>query len=551
MRHYFWILRVLAAILLFIGTVGFVSDKDLPIMKGKKTVATVNNEPITLDEFNQELATIHQGIVGDQKTERERISGLLERLINTRLIIQEARRMGLDELKELKEREDVFARQTLRDELIDRHVKDIKPDEKEVEKIYKESVKEFKIRSILFEKEEDAKQMEGLVKAGMNFDETFKKFLSDKKGKGEEEGSYLKSKELLPEIEEAVSKMTIGSFSSVIKIKSGYVIFKLEDIRFPEDPGIREKIKLDILLRKQKEAYFEYFKALKKKYAKANERLLKGLDFESKEPGFEKLVKDKRVLVEIRGEKPITVGEFSEYMKQQLFHGIERAVEAKRLNKRKEQVLDDMLQKRILRKEAVRLGIDKTEGYKSKVKENENSLLFGAFVAKAVAPDIKLKEEELKTYYDQHIKEYTYPEMMKIKSLAFLKREDAEKAIVNLRKGTDFQWLKTNAEGQLDKDKKGALSFEGNLLTKRDLPENVQKAVSGAKSGDFRLLANPENYFYVLSIQEVIPPRAQPYPEAREQIAKKIYNEKLTKAVEDYADKLRALSEVKIYLKEN
>ena len=41
---------------------------------------------------------------GDQKAEKEKISGLLKRLINTRLIIQEARRMGLDELKELKER---------------------------------------------------------------------------------------------------------------------------------------------------------------------------------------------------------------------------------------------------------------------------------------------------------------------------------------------------------------------------------------------------------------------------------------------------------------
>ena len=44
-------------------------------------------------------------------------------------------------------------------------------------------------------------------------------------------------------------------------------------------------------------------------------------------------------------------------------------------------------------------------------------------------------------------------------------------------------------------------------------------------------------------------PRPQPYAEAREEIAKKIYNEKLTKAVEDYADKLRAVSEVKIYSK--
>ena len=553
MRHYSWTLRILVAIFSligFIGTAGSGSDKDLPIMKGKKTVATVNNEPITVDEFNQVIATLPREMGGDQKAEKEKTSGLLKRLINTRLIIQEARRMGLDELKELKERVDVFARQTLRDELIDRHVRDIKPDEKEVEKTYRESVKEFKIKSILLEKEEDAKQMEGFLKAGRNFDETLKTFLSDKKGKGGEEGGYLKSKELLPEIEEAVSKMTTGAMSPVIRIKSGYVIFKLEDIRFPEDPKLREKVKLDILLQKQKEAYFEYFKTLKRKYAKVNEGLLKGLDFESKEPGFEKLLKDKRNLAEIRGEKPITVGEFLEYMKQQLFHGVERAVEAKRLNKRKEQILDEMLQKRIFRKEALRLGIDKTEEYKNKVKVNENSLLFGGFVAKAVAPDITLKEEELKAYYDQHIKEYTYPEMMKIKSLVFSKREDAEKAIVNLRKGTDFQWLKANAEGQVDKNTKGVLDFEGNLLTTKDLPELVQKAVSGAKSGDFRLLANPENYYYVLSIQEVIPPRPRPYPEAREQVAKKIYNEKITKAVEDYADKLRAVSDVKIYLKD-
>jgi PPIC-type PPIASE domain/SurA-like N-terminal domain len=537
MKHYPWMLRIVLVVFLFMGTAGLAPEKDLPIMMGKRTVATVNNEPITLDEFNHELATMPQGTGGDQKAEREKISGLLRRLINTRLIIQEARRMGLDELKEVKERADIFAKQTLRDELIDRQVRDIKPDEKEVEETYREFVKEFKIKSILFEKEEDAKQMEGLIKAGMNFDEALKKFLSEKKGKGNEDGDYLRTKALLPEIKEAVSKMTIGSFSP--------------DIRLPEDPEIRGKIKLDILLRKQKDAYSEYFKTLRKKYAKVNEGLLKGLDFESKEHGFDKLLKDKRVLVEIRGEKPITVSDFSEYMKQQLFHGVERAVEAKRLNRRKEQILDEMLQKRIFRKEALRLGIDKTEEYRNKLKENENSLLFGTFVAKAVAPDIKLTEEELKTHYDQHIKEYTYPEMMKIKSLVFSKREDAEKAIVNLRKGTDFQWLEANAEGQVDKNRKGVLIFEGNVLTTKDLPDNVQKAVSGARSGDVRLLADPNNYFYVLFIQDVIPSRPQPYPEVKEGIAKKIYNEKLIKAMEEYAGKLRAVSDVKVYLKEN
>ena len=540
MKHFVLAMSVL--IFLVTATTHAAMGQALPVIKGKKTVATVNDEPIPLEEFNREVLSLKAA--GDKKKEDE----LLKRLINTRLIIQEARRMGLDELKELKERVDVFSRVTLRDELIERYVKDIKPDEKGVERAYRESIKELKIKSILFEKEEDAKAMEDALKGGKDFGETLRKFVADKKGKGSEEGNYLKEKEALPEIAEGASKMKIGSTSPVVKIKAGFVIFKLEDIRFPDDPKVKEQVRLDVLRQKQKEAVVKYENALKAKYAKVNEQLLKDLDFESKESGFEKLLKDKRVVAEIKGEKPITVGEFAEYMKQQLFHGVERAVEAKRLNKKKNQALDEMLQKRVLRKEALRLGIDKREGYQSKVKGYEDSLIFGAFVQKAVAPDVKLKEEELKADYDGHIKEYTYPEMLKMVSLVFGKRDDAERAVINLRKGADFQWIKENAEGQVDPNTKGVLNFDGRLLTTKDLPEGVGKAVTGARTGDFRLFESPDNFFYVLFIQEVIAPKPQPYPEVREMIAKKIYNEKLIKAVEEYADKLRALSDVKIYL---
>jgi hypothetical protein len=213
-------------------------------------------------------------------------------------------------------------------------------------------------------------------------------------------------------------------------------------------------------------------------------------------------------------------------------------------------MLEEMLHKRVLRKEALRLGIDKTEDYKNKVKEYENSLVFGAFIQKAVVPDVKLKEEELKAYYDRHIKDYTYPEMIRMSTLVFERREDAEKTILTLRKGTEFQWVKANAEGQLDRTTRGILDLDGKLLVTRDLPEELKKVVSGAKAGDFRLYQSSENHFYILSIQQVVPSRPQPYEEAREKVAQKIYDDKLKRAVEDYADKLRALSDVKVYLKD-
>ena len=540
------------SMVIFIGTVGMTlgAEQSLPVVKGKKIVASVNEELITLDQFNQELEMLHQKVPGEKKGGKGNPLDLLNRMINTRLIIQEARRMGLHELKEIRERVDVFARVTLRDDLIERQIKDIKPDEKEVEEVYKESIKEWKIKSILFEKEENAKKMDSEIKAGKNFDEVLKKFLADKLGKGSQEAEYLKGKDLLPPVAEAVSKMKVGTVSPIIPIKSGFVILKLEDIQFPDNPIAKEQVRLEVLRKKQKDAVIKFDKSLKKKYVKVNEGLLKSLDFESKEPGFDKLLKDKRVVAEIKGENPITVGEFADYMKQQLFHGVDRAIETKRLNKRKDKVLEEVLNKRVFRKEALRLGIDKTESYKNKVKEEENAVIFGAFVKKAVAPDIKLKEEEIKAYYDQHIKEYTYPEMMKINSLVFSKREDAEKTLTSLRQGTDYQWLKANAEGQVDKGSKGVIDLDEKLLTTKDLPEDVQKVVSGAKSGDFRFFESPEKHFYVLLIQEVIPPRPQPYPEAREKIANKIYGEKITKALEEYADKIRAVSDVKVYLKD-
>ncbi len=539
---------LMTIILLLIGTAALAAEADLPVIKGKKIVATVNGEPITLEEYKRDLASLDTK-EGEKKAEKEQSSALLKRLINTRLIVQEGKRSGLDELPEIKQRVEVFARVTLRDELMGRHVKDIKAGPQEVDKFYKDSIKEVKTSSVLFEKEDGAKKFEKAIKEGSKFEETLQKFLSDKTAKGSEVGKYLKYKEVMPEIASAIGKLKIGEMSPIVRLKSGFVISRLEDIRYTEDPEAKEWAKQEALKQKQKDALAKLDKDLKKKYSKVNQKIVDSLDFGTKEK-FEKLLKDKRVVVEITGEKPITVGELAENMRQQLFHGVDRAIESKRLEKRKAQTFEEMIQKRVLMKEALRLGIDKTDSYKSLVKEHEDSLVFGAYVQKAVVPEVKLQEKEVEDYYNAHIKEFTYPEMMRMNSLVFRARKDAESAIEKLKKGVEFKWLVDNAEGQVDKNKESVMNFDGTLLTVKDFPEEFQKAVSGARSEDSRLYESSKGHVYVLAIQEVIPSKPQPYQEAGGEIAKKVYNEKLKKAVEDLADKLRALSDVRIYLKD-
>jgi len=545
MREYSWALRIILMVGLLGGAIGIVSGQNLPVMSGKKIVASVNGEPITLEKFDQELPSL-----GKKQSEKKNERQILNRLINTRLIIQEGRRIGLDELPEIKNMVDVYSKVLLRELLIERQFKNIKVNEKDVERFYKESVKEWRVNSVLFDKEEGAKKIEEEIKSGKPFNEVAKKVIEEGKAKGGEEKNYLRKKDLHPQIAAMVSKMEVGSVSPIIPLQTGFLILKIENIRYPENPEARELAKKEALNWKRVEALNGFRETLIKKYVKVHQNIVNRLDYEAKEPGFEALFKDKRVVAEIKGENPITVGELSEYIKQQFYHGVGQAAESKRLNSKKIPLLQEMLEKRVLRKEALRLSLDRTEAYKNKVKEYEYSVIFGAFIKKVVDPDIKIMEGELKAYYKEHINEYTYPEMMKIDSLVFAKRDDAEESIEKLRKGTEFQWLSANAEGQVDKNTKGLLAFGGKLLTTKNFPEGVQKVVSGAKPGDFNLYASPEGHFYILFIQGVIPARPQPYEEAREDVGKKIFNEKVNKAIEDWADKLRAVSDVKVYLKD-
>ncbi len=530
---------------------GSAAAQALPVVGGRKVVASVQGEPITLDEFNAQVAGLKREQAPGTTVDRRAELALLDRMIQLTLIAQEARRMGLNELPEIRKMVDSYARVTLREELVERVVKDVKADPKEVEKIYQVAVREWKISAALFPKEEDARSMAAEVTAGKDFSEVAKAYLKQGKATKVEDGVFLTRDALDEQLSQAVSGMAVGATSPVIPTRSGLVILKLEDIRYPDDPAERAKARQIVLTNQRKQVLTAFDHDLRKKYVKINREVLGGIDYESDTPGIDALLKDRRVVAEIKGEKAVTVGEVTEELKFQFFHGTQMAAERKRLNAKKEQILDGMLHRKVFRKEALRRGLEKTDSYRAKVKEYENAALFEAVLRKVIASDIKLKEDEVKTYYDEHRNDYTTPEMMRIKSLVFADRKSAETALESLQKGADFQWVTSHADDQVDPNARGVMSFDGRPIMTSELPEGVQKTVTGAKAGDARLYASPENHFYVLAVEQVVPASPQPYEQLREELAKKVLDVKVQKAVDDYAATLRSLSDVKVYLKDS
>jgi hypothetical protein len=140
--------------------------------------------------------------------------------------------------------------------------------------------------------------------------------------------------------------------------------------------------------------------------------------------------------------------------------------------------------------------------------------------------------------------------MLQIEEIVFKSRDNAQTEIDKLRKGMDFKWLKNNADGQVDKNSRGLLHFEGQLMTVKSFPESLQKVLNGAKTGDYKLYESPEGYNYVLFVEKDVPSRTQPFEEVKDDVAQKVTWQNFSKTLDEWFKKLREVYPVKIYLQE-
>lgn len=529
------------------------SDQTLPVIDGKEVAAMVNDEPIFMEEYVKFLASIEHGDTSAQHEhgpEKIDYAGILNRIVSERLLLIEARNIGLNEGPDVIEAIEKYTDMVLMKTLVAEQLKNITADQEEVEKLFRPLVREFKITSIVFENEKDAEAMDEALKSGGEFDDLAKKSVEDGSSKENHKGIYLQNRALLPEISAVVSEMEIGALSTVIALDQTFVLLRLDDIRYPENKEIRSKVEMAVVEKSKIKALEEYTETLIKKYVKKDDALLESIDYDTTMEDFNKLLKDERAIARIKKGSPVTVGALSAHLEKTFHHGIEGSIIKKEVNNKKEEALYELLQKIVLKKEAVNKGLAKTDKYKTGLENYQKSMLLSSFIQKVVAPDIKLTEDEVRVYYEENAENYTSPEMMRIEGLVFNDMGKAEETLEKLRNGTDIKWLRSNVEGQVSEETAEILSFKGSIINPDTLPADVRKALEGASSGDHRLYESSQGHFYALYIQNVFPSEPISFDNAKTEIANKLYNDKLVRAIDDWTNQLKEHYTVEIYLKE-
>lgn len=513
-------------------------------------VALVDEDPVIMYDLSVALAQ-QQELESEQLGEREKgYLRTLNRLINSRLIVLEAINIGLNDTDEVRNQIEAFTIQTLQQELMKNHLQGLEPDPAEVEDLYRKMSREVKLYSLTFPAGPEARKFIEEVKKG-DFDQLANRIVEEGKAKEQKDEAYVKIKDLRPEVGQEVYSMDVGGLSKIYRTEDGYLVYRLVDARFVEDPPVREEARNIVLETTKKEKALEYGIALRDKYVTFDEELFKQLDFDA---DFEQLQQDKRVLAKGKSKEypfTITVADLAAQMKVSFFHGADKAQKLKMINERKDIAIGNMIYMYSSELEARHLGLDQTDTFKRKVKEYERSTIFSIFTNKVLMPEVKVTEEEIRAYYEKHIDEYSSPAMLRLKSLAFNNRQEAESALDKLRKGADFNWVSANVTGLVAPDAAGLLTLDKNLLSLTSLPEDLQESARDVNKGGTLLYAPSEgDFFYVLLVEDVFPPEPQPYEQARAEAAKKVLNLNIEKALDEWVTKLKEEYPVRIFLQD-
>lgn len=542
---------LLVLVPILIGAIPCAAAK-LPKIDGVEAIASVNGEAITLDDLFQQLAAGHEGVAQpDRMIRGADPAAVLDRLINVRLVLQEARSIGLDELPGIPEQMEALRLGLVRDAVVQEQLKDVTGgDPDEVDRLYREAVREAEVESVLFPSVEAAAAFTDAVKAGADFGVEAQTLTVKEKATAYQAPQAFPLAEMHPQVAAAVLGLEPGQVSEPIPLQDGAAVVRLIGIRYPEDPEARAKAEAEALSRRQQAVLGEYAIELRKRYATVDEELLASLGLDSPDTDLEALREDTRPVARIRGGDPVTVGQLTRRIEKEMFHGLERAVEQGRAAESAPVILDRMIQERAVLVEAGRLGIEDRPSFQQALRAGEDGILFSTFVSKVIDPKVKISDDELHAYLAGHQDEYSTPEMMGIESLAFGNRQDAQSALDKLRQGADLKWMRANAAGQIEPEAiDPEWRFNGTLLPVPGLPDAVREAVAGAAGGDYRFCEQPGgDVFLVLWITRQFPSRPQEYEDIRKQLAVRVFAQKRQQALEEWMGKLREASEVQVYV---
>lgn len=405
-------------------------------------LATVNGEPIYLDDLASQLGRIH-GSARDGQRSGFDLDQLMFRVVNDMLLGQEARAMGLAEAPEIQSdvsdhRDDLAVRLLEREKIFER----AEPTDAEMRRAYEQEYRRITFRVLTALDREASEALFEEVRSGADMEALAAERSIDPYSARGGIVRDIARIDLSPSVANLAFSLQPGELGGPVRTDLGWSVIRVESFR-DADPGDRARLEpfLRDLLRHRKSQVLRAelaAQARERHPVQVDQKLVQTVRPERLPdarliPSYE----DGQAVVASVGELTLTVEEYAKALRTR-WKGVrneEAALAAAPI------ILQKLIDQRLLLAEARWLGYtDRPEVLRS-AHDLETQLLIPLYLEQAVGPSVKVSPEEMQAWYEEHKQEMRKPPRLHLAQITVEDPDEAQRIAALLREGADVGWL--------------------------------------------------------------------------------------------------------------
>lgn len=517
---------LLPIILLAVTGANFAGAKDI-IMTGPKTALVIVNEDTifttTVDSF---LIKAHKRM-GSQQRDDFDFRKLLDKLINDRLIIQEATQLGMDQDSGLLARlEEQRGRNAIRQYVAERFTPDLTVADDTVRAYYQTNFVQVQIRTIAFRQENQAESAAALIRAGASLDSLAQASSLDTY---RYRGGLHNLKPLI-DVEEPyrshAAAMKPGQLSPIFPYREAYAFFRLEQ-RLPADTAeysrYAPEIQTAFQAQKRDAAWKVFMEELETRFpATVDSAILARIEADSASLFTPTFVNDDPALVvRIDDRHTLTEGKLrSTVSRQAMTSGDER------FGRSIEKALREAKEELLLGAAADADRFRERPEVAARYADSRDSALVDACLKETVVARITFNREEFAAYYAEHPEEFREPAQVKVDRIAAVDSAAAFEAARRLAEGADYGYI----AGQYNIGVSDGAAQEWAPLT--SFPDDIRNDLDTLTIGRSTRPYNTSDGWIILHVADRRPGRVKPLADVEMKIREVMFRRKFAEGLD-------------------
>jgi peptidyl-prolyl cis-trans isomerase C len=502
-------------------------------------LARVNGESITVARLEETFTARHRGhgiLLAGSGAVRE----FLQTTINQALLVQEARRLGLQDDPAIQAaRERLRGRRAAEAFSHDRVTKRVEVAEEEVQAVHARLGERFSARHLLVGAREDAARALERIRAGEPFGEVAREMsLAATAGRGGDLGIVLWGR-LDPALEERLWALQKGETSEPFETDDGWNLLSVTDRRSVEPPKLEQvqgRIKATLADRKARQRSGALLRELMAKHGVTIDVEPVLVALKSGDGG--KTPMPSRVVAEAAGER-ITLDRALGLIDAR----VAGRLSPDRLRRQVRFLLEGQLFQALLEKEGLARGYgDRPEVVQAVEKMTDRAIL-ERLLDGVVLARVEVGETEIEAYYRSHPKEFTEPEALRLSAIVVDDEEDAREIVAALGAGESFPALARR------RSKDPALIATGGELrdwvTRGQLDPAVDAVAFSLSEGQVGVAKGRAGHF-VVRVDRRREERLLPLADVKERARERALRQRSRDTVTAWTAKLRTASTIEV-----